>query len=81
MHYHNLTRIISLLANTNTRLNIVDRMSIISGVNEYCIATEHKINDLEKQLKKLNNEFVLFTKQYNERCNEKCNEKCSKYDK
>ena len=35
MQYHKLTKVFSQLANTNPRLNIWDRISIISNVNEY----------------------------------------------
>jgi predicted nucleic acid-binding Zn-ribbon protein len=57
MHYHYITRVVSLLANANPKLNIVDRMSMLSSVNEYFLATENRINELEKQVKKLNNDL------------------------
>ena len=62
MHYHNLTRVISMLANANSKLNIVDRMTIISSVNEYFLTKENRINELEKQVKKLNNDFEVYEK-------------------
>jgi hypothetical protein len=46
-----------MLANANSKLNIVDRMTIISSVNEYFLTTENRINELEKQVKKLNNDL------------------------
>jgi hypothetical protein len=62
MHYHYITRVVSLLANANPKLNIVDRMSMLSSVNEYFLATENRINELEKQVKKLNNDFEVYEK-------------------
>jgi hypothetical protein len=51
-----------MLANANRKLNIVDRMTIISSVNEYFLTTENRINELEKQVKKLNNDFEVYEK-------------------
>jgi hypothetical protein len=62
MHYHYITRVVSLLANANPKLNIVDRMSMLSSVNEYFLATENRINELEKQVKKLNNDLEVYEK-------------------
>jgi hypothetical protein len=57
MHYHSLTRIISLLVNKNTKLNIFDRITIISGFNEYVLDTEIRLLELEQQVKKMNIEI------------------------
>jgi hypothetical protein len=37
-------------------------MSILSSVNEYFLATENRINELEKQVKKLNNDLEVYEK-------------------
>ena len=59
MKYHKLTKVFSQLANTNPRLNIWDRISIISNVNEYLMANEYKIKELENQVKNITNELTL----------------------
>ena len=59
MNYHKITRVISLLVNTNTKFNIVDRMSIIANVNEYFLSLENRIRELEKQIEKQNKSIQI----------------------
>ena len=56
MNYHKLTRVFSLLMNSNPKLNIIERMEIISSVNEYLMVNENKIIEMQKQINKLNDE-------------------------
>ena len=79
--YHRLTKVFSILANSNPRLNIWDRMSIISSVNEYFIISEEIYNsrfrELENKLKDNDEKINKLTNEIDNLKNKSCNkEKC-----
>ena len=83
--YHRLTKVFSILANSNPRLNIWDRMSIISSVNDYFISSEEinnsRFRELENKLqnKLQNNDAKInnLTNEIDNLKNKSCNgEKC-----
>lgn len=51
--YHRLSKVFALLANSNPRLNIWDRMCIHQTVNEYFMENENKNNMYENRIKEL----------------------------
>ena len=51
--YHKLSKVFALLANSNPRLNIWDRMCIHQTVNEYFMENENKNNKYENRIKEL----------------------------
>lgn len=55
--YHRLSKVFALLANSNPRLNIWDRMCIHQTVNEYFMENENKNNIYENRIKELENEL------------------------
>lgn len=58
MQYHKLTRVFALLTTNNKKINIIDRMEIISSVNDYFINTEARIIDLQNNIKTLENDII-----------------------
>jgi hypothetical protein len=59
MQYHKITRVFSMIINANPRLNIWDRITIISNINDYVIDNECRIKELENQIKNILNELAL----------------------
>ena len=51
--YNRLSKVFALLANSNPRLNIWDRMCIHQTVNEYFMENENKNNMYENRIKEL----------------------------
>ena len=51
--YHKLSKVFALLANSNPRLNIWDRMCIHQTVNEYFMENENKNHMYENRIKEL----------------------------
>ena len=79
--YHRLTKVFSILANSNPRLNIWDRMSIISSVNEYFIISEEinnsRFRELENKLQNNDAKINNLTNEIDTLKNKSCNgEKC-----
>jgi len=56
-----LLNVFSLLVNSNPKLNISERMFILSSVNKYFIENEYRIKELEidfeNKIQKLSNEI------------------------
>jgi len=59
MQYHRITRVFSMIINANPRLNIWDRIAIISNINDYVIDNECRIKNLETQIKNISDELAL----------------------
>jgi predicted RNase H-like nuclease (RuvC/YqgF family) len=57
--YHKLSKVFALLANSNPKLNIWDRMCIHQTVNEYFMENENKNHMYENRIKEL--EYKLGT--------------------
>lgn len=59
--YNKLTKVFSLLVNSNPKLNIWDRMFILGSVNKYFMENEYIIRELEtnfeNKIQKLSNEI------------------------
>ena len=59
--YNKLTKVFSLLVNSNPKLNIWDRMFILGSVNKYFMENEYRIRELEtnfeNKIQKLSNEI------------------------
>ena len=58
MQYHKMTQVVSRLINADRNIHIVDRMIIISNVNEYILGIENRIIELENEIKKINQHLV-----------------------
>ena len=48
-----------MIINANPRLNIWDRIAIISNINDYVIDNECRIKNLETQIKNISDELAL----------------------
>jgi hypothetical protein len=59
MQYHRITRVFSMIINANPRLNIWDRIAIISNINDYVIDNECRIKNLETQIKNISDDLAL----------------------
>jgi len=59
MQYHRITRVFSIIINANPRLNIWDRIAIISNINAYVMDNECRIKNLENQIKNISDELAL----------------------
>jgi hypothetical protein len=59
MQYHRITRVFSIIINANPRLNIWDRIAIISNINDYVMDNECRIKNLENQIKNISDELAL----------------------
>ena len=59
MQYHRITRVFSMIINANPRLNIWDRIAIISNINDYVMDNECRIKNLETQIKNISDELAL----------------------
>jgi hypothetical protein len=48
-----------MIINANPRLNIWDRIAIISNINDYVIDNECRIKNLETQIKNISDDLAL----------------------
>ena len=55
--YHKLSKVFALLANSNPKLNIWDRMCIHQTVTEYFMENENKNHMYENRIKELENKL------------------------